>query len=82
MIQTIIPNLETVILHSPISPNLQTAMLPFSHAHRPEDTLYVEVTIPVIRPVLRLVSNGGSHTLNFETVATGTYVHTRVQSLI
>ena len=79
----IIPNLQThspiiptprlSFSHSPIIPKLQTVILPFFHVHRPEDTLYMEVNAPVIKPVMRLASNGGSHTLNFETVATGTF---------
>ena len=39
--------------------------------HRPEDTLYLEVTAPIVRPGLAVVSDSGRTTINFSNVGTG-----------
>ncbi|CAI8016934.1 Cilia- and flagella-associated protein 74, partial [Geodia barretti] len=42
--------------------------------YRPEDTLYVEVRVPVVKPSLLILSNGGNSTIDFSSVATGDYL--------
>ena len=40
-------------------------------SHRPEDTLYLEVTAPIVRPGLAVVSDSGRTTIDFSDVGTG-----------
>lgn len=39
--------------------------------HRPEDTLYLEVTAPIVRPGLAVVSHSGRTNTDFSNVGTG-----------
>jgi len=42
-----------------------------SNTHRPEDTLYLEVTAPIVRPGLAVISDSGRTTIDFSNVGTG-----------
>lgn len=61
------------------TPSFHTSIL---HSPRPEDTLYVEFSVPIVKPALQIVSNCGKNILDFGAVATGKTSSKPVSSLL